>query len=160
MNFSHFETFLPLLTEYFERQVKSFEAGQLNKHMPDWQKLTSDTEILTLVSGLQIEFIFDKQLITSTFKIRVCNFANGNKQTFRQKSSGPLRNEPGEILSPVFLRGKPNGSHRLILNLKEANERIEKLHFKMETIYTVISMITPSCFIASVDLKELTTLLQ
>ena len=55
MNFLKLKAVLPLLTEYFERQVNNFEAGQLNKNMPDWQKLTFDTEILPSVSGLPKE---------------------------------------------------------------------------------------------------------
>lgn len=159
MNFSKFETVLPLLIEYFERQVNNFEAGQVSKHMPDWQKLTSDTEILTLVSGLPIEFTSDKPL-------QICSMSHPLSKSesvilqmeinklLDKKVLVPSKYEQGEILSPVFLRGKPDGSHRLILNLKKPNEHIEKLHFKMETIYTVLSMITPSCFMASVDLKD------
>ena len=66
----------------------------------------------------------------------------------------PSEHEQGEIISPVFLREKPDGSYRLILNLIKPNEHKEKLHFKMKTIYTVINMITPNCFTASVDRKD------
>jgi len=30
--------------------------------------------------------------------------------------------EPGEFISPIFLRPKPDGSHRVILNLKPFND--------------------------------------
>ena len=62
--------------------------------------------------------------------------------------------EYGEILSPIFLRAKLDGSHRLILNLKRPNKFITKLHFKMETINSILNLITPGCFMKSIDLKD------
>ena len=45
--------------------------------------------------------------------------------------------ETGEYISPIFIRQKPNGSCRLILNLKYLNEDMPFIHFKMETLQSV-----------------------
>jgi len=37
--------------------------------------------------------------------------------------------EPGEFISPIFVRPKKDGSHRMILNLKNFNEYVEYNHF-------------------------------
>ena len=37
----------------------------------------------------------------------------------------------GQVLSPYFLRKKPNGKDRFILNLKYLNQFIFKEHFKI-----------------------------
>ena len=50
----------------------------------------------------------------------------------------PARNEPGQFISTIFLRPKPDGSHRMILNLKQLNKSVEYEHFKMDTLWTVI----------------------
>ena len=42
---------------------------------------------------------------------------------------------------------------RLILNLK-ANEHIDDMHFKMETRSTILKLIRPNCYTASVDIKD------
>ena len=42
--------------------------------------------------------------------------------------------ETGEYISPIFIRQKPDGSCRLILNLKNLNEDMPYIHFKMETL--------------------------
>ena len=62
--------------------------------------------------------------------------------------------ETGEFLSPIFPVGKPDGSLRIILNLKELNQSVEYLHFKMDSIKVVLSHVTKGCFMASLDLKQ------
>ena len=41
---------------YFEHKVKYFKAGALRAYYEQWQSLTSDTEILQMISGQPIEF--------------------------------------------------------------------------------------------------------
>ena len=66
----------------------------------------------------------------------------------------PTRHEPGEIISPIFVREKKDGRFRLILNLKELNKSVTYTHFKMDTLQTIINLMSPNCFMASVDLKD------
>lgn len=60
----------------------------------------------------------------------------------------------GDFLSSIFLVDKPNGDKRFILNLKNLNKFITPPHFKMEDLRTAIKLVTPNCFLASVDLKD------
>ena len=64
------------------------------------------------------------------------------------------QHEEREIISPIFLTTKPDGTHRLILNLKKANKPIDSMHFNMETISTILKLIRPNCYMASVDIKD------
>ena len=142
---------MPPLIEYFEIQVKNFEAGQISKHFSDWENLTSNKEILSIVAGLTIEFNSDKPLQISSISHPLSKSESEIVQVeinklLEKRGLVISEHEQGEIISPVFLRAKPDGSHRLILNLKKPNEHMEKLHFKMETIYTVINLITPKLF--------------
>ena len=55
------------------------------------------------------------------------------------------------------LRPKPDGSHRLILNLKKLNENVVAYnyrHFKMDSIWTAINLMKPNRYMASIDLKD------
>jgi len=65
--------------------------------------------------------------------------------------------EPGEFISTIFLRPKSDGSFRMILSLKEFNKSVEHHHFKMDNLDTVTKMIKPGCYMASVDLKPMST---
>lgn len=62
--------------------------------------------------------------------------------------------EPGEFLSPYFLRVKPNGSYRFILNLKQLNVFIEAPHFKLEDYRSVTRLLTCNSKLANIDLKD------
>ena len=56
---------------------------------------------------------------------------------------------PGQVVSNVFLRPKPNGQHRLILDLMDLNKSIEYEHFKM-----TFDIMRKDCWMALVDLKD------
>lgn len=60
----------------------------------------------------------------------------------------------GQFLSSYFLVDKPNGRKRFILNLKNLNRFIEPPHFKMEDCRTALKLITSSCYMTKIDLKE------
>ena len=59
----------------------------------------------------------------------------------------------GEFLSTIFLRKKKTAGYRLILNLKNLNQYISNHHFKMESLTSAILLMTPGCYMASVDLQ-------
>jgi len=61
---------------------------------------------------------------------------------------------PQDFFSTLFVRPKKDGSYRTILNLKCLNEECETYHFKIESIKQVIHMITPGCYLASIDIKD------
>ena len=66
----------------------------------------------------------------------------------------PSTHEEGEIISPIFVRPKKDGTYRLNLNLKQLNEYVEYHHFKMDTLKAAIKLMKPGCYMASIDLKD------
>jgi len=62
-------------------------------------------------------------------------------------------NTPG-FYSQIFTTPKKDGSIRLILNLKNLNESIEYQHFKMDSFTSAVRLITPNCYMASIDLRH------
>ena len=61
---------------------------------------------------------------------------------------------PSQIVSGIFLLPKKEGIFRLILNLKRFNEFVTHHHFKMDSLQTIIKLVTPDCFMASIDMKD------
>ena len=60
----------------------------------------------------------------------------------------------GEIISPIFLKKKTDGSFRLILNLRSLNKNLEKQHFKMEAITSILKLVTPNMYFSKIELKD------
>ena len=57
-------------------------------------------------------------------------------------------------ISPIFLREKTDGTQRLILNLKKLNRHLEYKYFKIKTLQTILTLIQPNWYMATIDLKD------
>ena len=62
--------------------------------------------------------------------------------------------EEGEFISPIFLRSKPDGTNRVILNLKNLIQTLEYNHFKIEIIHSVAQLIQQNHYMLKIDLKD------
>ena len=116
---------------------------------------------MQIVNGIQIEFINER-----------CNLRQGPVHKIKFDKDEQLAieiaitkllnlsiiertsHEVDEFISNIFTRPKKDGGHRVILNLKKLNEDITYHHFKMDTFMSAIQMITPGCYMASIDLKD------
>ena len=49
---------------------------------------------------------------------------------------------------------KNDGGYRLILNLKNLDENIKHIHFKMHSLKEILKMVEKNCFMASLDIKD------
>ena len=49
-------TSLPKTIDCLQDQVNKFEAGQIRFSLNEWEKITSDTNILDMVKGVHIDF--------------------------------------------------------------------------------------------------------
>lgn len=66
-----------------------------------------------------------------------------------------VQHHPNEFISPIFLVPKKTpGEYRMILNLKKLNESLPYHHFKMDTFESVLRLVKPGCYMASVDLQD------
>ena len=148
-----------MLCDYLQQKFKSFKGGQLKPYYNEWMTLTSDSEILNPVNGLSIEFveqpIQDKcpnPYLLSVFEQNVID--NEITKLLSRGLITTFCHESGEYFINVFVQRKKEGSYRMILNLKGLNKFIEYHHFKIDNIKTVIKMMKPNCFTASIDIKD------
>ena len=115
-----------------------------------------DLQILQTFSGLPIE------LTDELVKTHLHNCSQQYQSVIDDEIEKLLQknvitrcdHEEGEIISPIFLKKKPDGSFRLIFNLKNLNKSIEKQHFKMETITSILKLVTPNMYFTKIDLKH------
>ena len=128
--------------------------------MHSWYEITNDPTIIQFVKGVFLEFTQNCE--TTHIAARPSMF-NSKEQLIVHEETYKLQkgvikeshNEHGEFISPIFLRPKPDGSYRTILNLKTFNKFVEYHHFKMNTLASAIRIIKPAdCYMASIDLKD------
>ena len=71
-----------------------------------------------------------------------------------KKVTARSKHEDGEIISPIFLRKKPDGYFKLIINLRKLNKNINKKDFKMEIITSILKHATPKTYFTKIHLKD------
>ncbi len=144
---------MPDVINYFK-----FKAGQILLKLTEWRKIISDTEVLRTVAGEKIEFTSLPQqnsYKTNKFPEKENGIiAEEIQQLLAKEIIVASKHEPDEFISPVCLRPKPDGLHRLILNLKKLYENVVYRHFKMDSILIAIDLMKPNCYMASIDLKD------
>ena len=147
------------LIPYFRAKVSSFKGGQLSSFCHKWERLTSDASILQIISGDCIEFLSDppSQVSHPPNSIPRNHMSLVDMEIKSLLDKGVIvlcDHEPGEFISPIFTVPKKDGNVRLILNLKRLNSFIKNSHFKMDTIHTILKLVTPNCWMVSLDLKD------
>ena len=142
-----------------EKDISVFKGGRIKHFYDQWTQITSDPEILTIVSGIELEFM-SRPVQENT--IKQCQFnatemAAIDSEINKLLAKGVIvesTQESEQFVSPIFLRPKKDGKFRLICNLRGLNKFIQYHHFKMDSLYSVLRMITPNCYMASIDLKD------
>ena len=134
-------------------------AGKTRHHLDKWCQITSDPVILDMVSGCEIEFTHTPVQTREPKPLRFNEAESGiiseQLDSFLEKGViEPCGHEDGEFISNIFIRPKRDGSHRVILNLRELNSFVEYHHFKMETIQSCICLMEKDAYMASIDLKD------
>ena len=159
MQVSNFESNIENIKQLLSLKIQCFKAGNISKFYSKWLELTSDPEVLNTVKGQSIEFTStpyqDQVPAQKKFSAEESNIIQCEINKLLQKEVVKLTShEPGQFISTIFLRPKPDGTHRMILNLKKLNESVKYEHFKMDTLWTVIRMRKHNCYMASFDSKD------
>ena len=134
-------------------------AGRLRYFTQNWRKLTNDSNILSIVEGLKLEFLEEPKQNSPPF---VAKMTSEKKQLMEQEIQDmlrkgaitPVKPRRDQFLSSVFLREKKDGSQRPIINLKCLNQFIPYIHFKMESISNLRDLLEPNDLMIKIDLKD------
>lgn len=134
-------------------------AGRLRAFLPNWEALTSDKTIISWVKGYKIPFV-SKPLQYETPKENcwsreeISRISSKIEELLQKGAIEQCESSLNQFVSSIFLRQKPDGSYRLILNLKKLNEFVASEHFKLEDHKTASRLINKNWFMASIDLKD------
>ena len=119
--------------------------------------MTNDQEILNLVAGWEIPLTSAPPATNG--KSFIPKEGEGLVQQEIQKllDKGAIQvtqETPGQVLSSLFLREKKDGSQRPILNLRNLNQYVPYIHFKMESLKEVKNLLRRNDFMVKIDLKD------
>ena len=136
-----------------------FQAGCIQNCIEHWEQITSDKRVLDIVQGYKIEFDAELPLGSSN---RRKVFSDRERPVILKEIDKLLdmgaieiiEQESAAYVSPIFTIPKKDGTTRMILNLKSFNQSVEYIHFKMDTLVHAVSLMTPGCWMASIDLRN------
>ena len=127
--------------------------------MDNWEELTSDHKVLEYITGYKIEFESNpiQDCTPRPYPQTTTNSVILSNQIDDLLHKGVIYEIPiydASYVSNVFLRPKPNGKHRMIIDLSGLNEFVEKIHFKMDHLDVALDMVYKGCWFTSVDLQD------
>ncbi len=120
--------------------------------------ITQELETLETASGMKMEFSAPLGHHLASKK----TFSDVEQRFIQQEIRNLLKkgvlvqsnHEIGEFISPIFLVPKDENEFRMILNLRQLNEAMPYIHFKMDSFDKVIKLIRPGYFLCKIDIKE------
>ena len=123
------------LIPYLKKKVHSFQAGQISQFCREWEKLTTDPDILAIVSGTQISFngmcpVQHQSPPNSLSRGAADQIKDAIQQSLDKQVIVPCVSDPIEFVSPIFTTPKKDGNIRLILNIKKTQRISKKLSFQ------------------------------
>ena len=143
----------PIPINFYNLADINFIGGRLQLFLSNWYKVTSNNDILNVIKGHKINFyavpspkdlsrpesksVSERQVVQSLLKTRVIE---------KTDSEG--------VVSPIFLKKKPNGLHRMILDLTDLNLGVEKQHFKMQSLQDALLIIRKGDYLTKIDLTS------
>lgn len=134
-------------------------AGRLQDFVSVWKSITKNKIILSWVSGVKIPFLEhpkqNKIPREPKWSYRDdSDITLSIKELLSKQVITKVRPVKHQFISNIFLTPKPDGTRRLILNLKGLNKYIKNAHFKIEDQKTVAKIIRQFSFMTTVDLKD------
>ena len=135
-------------------------GGRLRIFKDKWARLTTDQNILEIISGYHLEFDSGgpphQDVTPQPYRFDPQETSAVDEEISRLCKKGVI--EPAGtgsgFVSNIFTRPKKNGTYRMILDLSELNESIQYYHFKMDTFESALKLITKNCYLTSIDLRD------
>ena len=146
--------------KYFSFPSPFDQLADVSRCYETWADTTTDSFVLDIVKhGITLEFC--SQAFCTNYTPRCSSTAEGAKAVNTEIKLLLLKHviSPAELkadsfVSSIFTTMKPDGSHQTILNLKNLNESITYVHFKMESLKHVRQLIKPGVWMGSIDLRD------
>ena len=136
-----------------------FQAGRLKNHVQFWKTLTTDRSIIQMILGAPIQLtntaVQDRPPVPYVFPAHKSALISREISDMCRKGVIVRADHSSEgFVSRIFTRDKSDGSTRIILDLSDFNDCVEYKHFKMDSLQTALNLMSPGCYMASIDWKD------
>ena len=136
-------------------------GGRLKLFWQNWEKITNDVWVLKIIKeGYKLEFL-QKIPQTGIRKTNVCAkdltvLLTEINQLFGKGAIEivPAKEKQKGFYSTFFLVPKKTGDLRPIINLRPLNKYLQKKHFKMDSLNSVLNLVKKGDWALSLDLKD------
>ena len=135
-------------------------AGKIKYHLRQWQLITSDPNILGIVTGLEIQFSSEpyQNKVPREYQLSQRDRNILQKEIDCMLENGVIEqvdSSAGQFVSPIFLKEKrEQGKFRPIVNFKGLNSHITYQKFKMESLADLKDIIRQNDWMVKLDLKD------
>ena len=136
-------------------------GGRLSLFLPQWESITRDPWVLETI---HLGYSLEMQETPPGFRGIRSTITRSGASVLSEEVEGlctkcaavPVPPDQGwsGYYSSYFLVPKKDGGLRPILNLKQFNNCLRKVKFKMNTLESIISVMDSGLWLASVDLKD------
>lgn len=140
--------------------LKEFHAGQLRQKINVWKSLKAPPTILNVLEGYRIPFIRKPPCVTLTskkgakFEVTPSDTMREQIELLKKQKAISLNTFSSGFLSPVFLREKTDGSHRLIFNLKSSNYYVYSPKFRLISLRKIPQIMSRGDYLVKIDISN------
>ena len=135
-------------------------AARLPFFIHQWRQVTSNKWILNVVeNGYKLQFDPDppppRPFVRTSYSPSSSSIIRTLLIDYMDKGAIMVVDiRPDQYVSRIFEVPKKTGDYRLILDLSDLNCFLKKVHFKMEGLPSIASLISLNDFMASLDLQD------
>ena len=134
-------------------------GGRISKFIKECKILTNDQVLFGFIRGVTFEFHETPQqkLVYGEYKFDEVTCLSIDQEIKSFVNRGiiePFTDEPGQIFSNIFCRKKKSGKLKIIGNSQDLIAQIIYRKIKQTTVDAVLELVTPLCFMNSIDLKD------
>ena len=151
----------PLVKNLFTGKIPNLQlAGRLAHFSKNWEKLTQDQEILSVVKGYVIPFLKVpmQRPIPKQVTMRKTQELLIDQEIMEMLDKGAIKivehQFPDQFLSNILLVKKKDGGSCPCINLKVLNKFNPYKHLKMEGLHCLKHLLEENNFLCKIDLKD------
>ena len=149
----------PVVRKLFTEEIPNVPlAGRLSQFVKQWEKVTHDQEILSIVIRYQMPFtnlsIQEKPNTTKMSEQLSLLVDQEISELLEKGAIQKVQTAQEKFISNIFVVGKNDGGNYAVINLKKLNPFIRCEHFKIEGLNCLKFLLEQNDFLCKIDLKD------